>query len=330
MRGAVSGTRVVQVVLLAVAVASPWFGLPRLDTALVATACLYGIAASGVNLMFGYGGMLSLGSGLFLGLGAYGVGIGTQHWHWPAGVSILAAVAASVVVAALLGSLLVRLSGHYFAVATLGLAAAYAGLLVVFPDLTGGASGLTTARRLDLGPLVVNTNLEWYVLLLVVTAVMLLLFDRLVAGKRGRILRLVRHDELAAAVLGVPVFRVKLAAFVAGGFYAGVAGSLLFLFQGLVVPDTVGIVPSVQLAALVVVGGLGLRLGGVIGAFAILWLQALLNGFGNFELVVYGAVFLAVMFLLPQGLEGAVLELWSRFGRRTGRRGAPALGPTAG
>ena len=92
--------------------------------------------------------------------------------------------------------------------ATLGLATAFSALLLVFPDVTGGASGLTTARRLDLGFVTVSSDLQWYVLVVAVMAAMLLLLDRMVAGRRGRILRLVRHDELAAAVLGVQVPRL--------------------------------------------------------------------------------------------------------------------------
>jgi ABC-type branched-subunit amino acid transport system ATPase component/ABC-type branched-subunit amino acid transport system permease subunit len=326
-------TRIVQAGLLVAAVASPRLGLPRLDTGPVTTVCLFAIAAAGLNLMFGYAGMLSLGNGLFLGVGAYTVALTSQRLGWPVALGVVAGIAATIAVAAPLGVLLVRLSGHYFAVATLGLAAAFAALLLVAPSVTGGASGLTTARRLDLGPVTVASDLQWYVLAVVVTAAMLLLFDRMVAGRRGRILRLVRHDELAAAVLGVPVPRVKLLAFVAGASFAGVAGALLFVWQGLVVPDSIGVVPSVQLAALVVVGGLGYRLGPLVGAFAILWLQALLNGLGNYELVVYGAVFLAVVFFLRPGIEGAVVDLWSRLPRpawSTLTEAAPAAGAVHG
>jgi branched-chain amino acid transport system ATP-binding protein len=321
-------TRVVQACLLGLALAGPWLGLPRLDAALLTTAYLYGIAATGLNLMFGYAGMLSLGNGLFLGLGAYTAAIVSQRLHWPMVPSLLVAVLLAVVVAVPLGWLLVRLSGHYFAVATLGLAMAFAELLLVFPNLTGGASGLTTARRLDLGVLTVSSDLQWYGLVVVLTGLVVLALDRMVAGKRGRILRLVRQDELAAEVLGVPVHRVKLAAFVAGVFFTALAGALLFVWQGLIVPDAIGVVPSVQLAALVVVGGMGYRLGGLIGAVAILWVQALLNGFGHYELLVYGALFLAVMFLLRPGLEGGLVDLWTRLNRGLRSRAVPTAAPS--
>ena len=307
--------RPVHVAVLVLAVFSPWFGIPRLTTALLTTVCLFGIAASGLNLMFGYAGMLSLGNGIFIGLGGYTAAIASQRWHWPLLASLVCGIVVTLAVALLLGLMLVRLSGHYFAVATLGLAMAFNALLVAIPGVTGGGSGMTTTPSLPLGSLTVESSLQWYVLSGIVLAVLLLFFTWVVAGKRGRVLRLVRQDELAAEVLGVPVFRAKLLAFTLGAAFAGVAGSLLFVSQGLIVPDSVGILTSVQLAMLVVIGGPGYRLGGLVGAFTVLWLQALLNSFGNYELLVYGAILLAVVFYLRPGIEGALVELWQRFAR---------------
>lgn len=291
--------------------------------------CIYGIAASGLNLMFGYAGMLSLGNAIFLGVGGYTVGIATQVWHWPVLAGVLAAVIFTAVVSVLLGALLVKLSGHYFGVATLALALAFDSLLFVLPG-TGQGSGLTTIPGLRVGFIDITGVIGWYVVAVVVTVLMLVLLSWIVAGKRGRILRLVRHDELAAEVLGVPVFRAKLAAFTIGAVFTGIAGVMLYLSQGLMNPDTVGTLISVQLTMLVVIGGPGYRLGGLVGAFAVLWLQALLNSFGNYELLVYGAALLAVVFYLRPGLEGALLESWHWVLSRRRRPGVVAQESTPG
>ncbi|MGH9101937.1 MAG: ATP-binding cassette domain-containing protein, partial [Acidimicrobiales bacterium] len=182
-------------------------------------------------------------------------------------------------------------------------------------------SGITTRPQMSLGFVTVQSKLQWYVVALVLTAVVVAVLAWAVAGKRGRILRLVRHDQLAAEVLGVPVQRVKLLAFVLGAALAGVAGALLFASQGLVDPASASVLTSVQLAMLVVIGGPGYRMGGLVGAFVVLWLQDLLNSSGNYELLVYGAVLLAVVFFLRAGLEGSVADLWSRL---IGRRPGPA------
>jgi ABC-type branched-subunit amino acid transport system ATPase component/ABC-type branched-subunit amino acid transport system permease subunit len=296
----------------------PGLGLPRLTLNLGASIVLFGLAATGLNLMLGYVGMLSLGGALYLGAGGYIVALTTQTWGWPVLGALLAAIAGSLLLAFLLGVVLVGLSGHYFAVANLGLATALDALLVAFPQVTGGTSGLTMSRTLDLGVGTVSSDLGWYLVAVVAAVIGLLVFRWTVAGKRGRILRLVRADELAANVLGVRTFRTKLLVYVIAAFFPALAGALLFPFSGLVTPDDAGAVQSVQLVALIVVGGVGYRLGGFIGALVILWLQALVDTSGNWSLLIYAAVFLLVAFYAPAGIIGAIREGWTRLvGART-------------
>ena len=301
-------------VLLAAAVVVllvlPGLGLPRLTLNLGASIVLFGLAATGLNLMLGYVGMLSLGGALYLGASGYIVALTTQLWGWPMLGALLAAIAGSLLLALILGFVLVGLSGHYFAVASLGLATALDALLVAFPQVTGGTSGLTMTRTLDLGVATVSSDLGWYVVSVVAAVIGLLVFGWTVAGKRGRILRLVRADELAANVLGVRTFRIKLLAYVIAAFFAALAGALLFPFSGLVTPDSAGAVQSVQLVALIVVGGIGYRLGGFIGALVILWLQALVDTSGNWSLLIYAVVFLLVAFYAPSGIIGALRDGW--------------------
>jgi ABC-type branched-subunit amino acid transport system ATPase component/ABC-type branched-subunit amino acid transport system permease subunit len=307
----------IPILVAVLVVASPWYGIPRLTTSLLVTILLYGIAASGLNLMFGYAGMLSLGSGIFVGIGAYTAAVVDQRFGLPMAASVLVGIFASAVSGALLGAMLVRLSGHYFGVATLALALAFDALVTAL-SFTGGGTGLTTSTRLPLGIVTIASNTQWYLFILVVTACMIAVLAWFVAGRRGRLLRLVRADELAASVLGVRVYVLKLVAFVLGALFAGVAGSLLFVSQGLVDPESVGTLISVEMAMLVVIGGPGYRVGGIVGAFLVLWLQALLNSFGNYELLVYGAALLAVVFYLRPGLEGALVAIWRVFLRRMG------------
>lgn len=300
--------------LAVVAFFSPWYGLAGLNLTLMTMVCIYGIAATGLNLMLGYGGMLSLGGAIFVGVGAYTTAIAHLTFGWP----LLAAAGLGVVFCALaallLGLLLVRLSGHYFGVATLGLSFAFTSLLLALPG-TGGGTGFVSLPELDLGVTRLSTATDWYVASVVVVAVVLLTMSWVVAGKRGRLFRLVRNDELAASVLGVPVLRTKLLLFTIGGTLTGISGVLLFTSQGLISPDSVTVVTSVQLTMLVVIGGTGLRLAGVVGAFVIYWLQSGLGGFGDYELLVYGVVLLGVVLYLPNGVEGAVIAGWRRLTR---------------
>ena len=299
-------------VLLAIVIASPAYGLPRLTSNLMSTALLLGVAATGVNLLFGIG-MLSLGGALYLAAGGYGVALAVTQLHWTVIAAVPVAILATLVLAAAVGTIVVRLSSHFFAVANLGLAIAFQGILLAFPGTTGGGSGLTTSRRIPLGIVTIDSNTGWYVVALIVAALALGAITWVDAGRRGRIMRLVRRDALAASVLGTRVFRTKLLVYVAGAFFLALAGAFLFPFQGLVTPDSAGALQSVQLLALIVVGGTGYRFGGFIGAFVITWLQALVNTSGNDSLLIYGVVFLAVAFYLRPGIEGAVLDLAQRW-----------------
>ena len=294
----------------------PGLGLPRLTLNLGASIVLFGLAATGLNLMLGYVGMLSLGGALYLGASGYIVALTTQLWGWPMLGALLAAIAGSLLLALILGCVLVGLSGHYFAVASLGLATALDALLVAFPQVTGGTSGLTMdphpgprRRHGQQRPGLVRWS-PWSR-----RVIGLLVFGWTVAGKRGRILRLVRADELAANVLGVRTFRIKLLVYVIAAFFPALAGALLFPFSGLVTPDSAGAVQSVQLVALIVVGGVGYRLGGFVGALVILWLQALVDTSGNWSLLIYAVVFLLVAFYAPSGIIGALRDGWGLAGQ---------------
>jgi ABC-type branched-subunit amino acid transport system ATPase component/ABC-type branched-subunit amino acid transport system permease subunit len=326
--GLAGGAPVLLTVTVVVLLVLPGLGLPRLTLNLGASIVLFGLAATGLNLMLGYVGMLSLGGALYLGASGYVVGLTTQHWGWPMLGALLAAIAGCLVLALVLGFILVGLSGHYFAVASLGLATALDALLVAFPDATGGTSGLTTARTLDLGLGTIGSDLGWYLAALAAALVALGVFGWTVAGKRGRILRLVRADELAANVLGVRTFRIKLLVYVIAAFFPALAGALLFPFSGLVTPDAAGAVQSVQLVALIVVGGVGYRLGGFVGALVILWLQALVDTSGNWSLLIYAVVFLLVAFYAPGGIIGVLRQGRERLAG-AGRRPRHAPGEPA-
>jgi ABC-type branched-subunit amino acid transport system ATPase component/ABC-type branched-subunit amino acid transport system permease subunit len=310
-----------QIALLAVVIASPYFGLPRLTANLMSTILLLGVAATGVNLMFGIG-MLSMGSALYLGAGGYGVALAKTQLHWSVIAAVPVSIIATMALAAIVGVIVVRLSSHYFAVANLGLAIAFEGILMAFPSTTGGDSGLTGTRELPLGFTTVTSNTGWYIVTLIAAGLALALLTWATAGRRGRLMQLIRSDGLAASVLGARVLRTKLLVYVLGAAFAAFAGSLLFPFQGLITPDTAGPLESLQLLALVVIGGAGYKFGGFVGAFVITWLQALIDTSGNDSLLVYGLVFLLVAFYLRPGLEGAVVDLWQRFtgAERLGRR----------
>lgn len=313
----IRGQLAIFLMLVVLYVVSPWLGLPNWDTEAAATALALGLAATAINLMLGYCGLLTLGAAFAMGTGAYGEGLANANLHWSLFVSAIAAVVASAMLATVLGWLLVRLPRFYFAVATLGMAVAFSGIVAALPNITGGASGLINLSTFSIGPLNITSNGDWYVLIAVVSLLVLFGVYRLTAGRTGRLLNLVKVDELAASTLGVSVERSKLVIFVVASTILAVSGALLYPLQTVFTPDQAGLTQSVQLLGMAAVGGLGFIEGGFIGAAVLTWVQAEISDFGNYELLIYGAVFLAVVFYLRPGIAGglrlAVQWLWRRF-----------------
>lgn len=322
-RHPVTARRLAGLGVLVMVIASPWFGIPSWSDSVAVTALLFGIAATAVNLMLGYGGLLNLGAAFFMGGAAYGEALANYQLHWPLVPSALLSIVATMVVAALLGLVLVRLPRFYFAVATLGLSVALDGVLAALPNVTGGSSGITHARSLSFGVFTVSSVGAWYALVVVLVALVVLAARRLTRGKAGRLLALSREDELAANVLGVNVFRARLALFVGAAGVLAVAGVALYPWQGVVVPSDAGLVQSVLLLGSAVVGGMGYLVGGFVGAGLLTWLQTLVSSFGNYESLIYGLAYLAVVFYLNPGVGGMLVSGWERLWRWVGDRGAP-------
>lgn len=302
--------RTAGVACLVVALALPFVEVGRIDRPFAVEVLILGIAATGLNLMFGYTGMLSLGHGAYLGIGAYSLGLAVSEWGWSPEAGLPLAVAVGAVVSTLVGLLFVRLSGFYFSVATLGLAVALEGLIRAYPAVTGGASGLTIGRRLDLGITVIDSDTDWFVFAAAVAAAVVGLVWWIVSGRTGRLLRLVHRDPLAAAVYGVDVLRTRLVIFVVSSTVMSFAGALLFLWRGVFVPESGGLIQSVELVGLTVVGGAGYVLGGFVGSFSLEWIQVLVSDLGDFEQLTYGITFLLVVFYLRSGISGAIDDLF--------------------
>jgi branched-chain amino acid transport system permease protein len=193
----------------------------------------------------------------------------------------------------------------------LGVSSAIQGVLEAFPSVTDGDSGLTTARTLPLGIVTVSSNLQWYVAVVVITLIAVGAVHLLVRSWRGRVLALVREDQLAASVHGIDVLHVRRVLFTVSAVLAALSGVLLARWQGVVVPQDAGLVQSVQLLGFAIVGGMGSLAGPALGAGLLTWLSNATSGLGNIELLVYGLIFFVVVAYLRAGvvgLPGMVLE----------------------
>jgi len=278
------------------------------------------IAVVGLNLLLGYAGQISLGHAGFFGLGAYASAVLPAHFGVP---PLLALLIGAVFVAALafvVGRPILRLRGHYLAMATLGMGILIFMVITNERAFTGGPDGMAVARLELFGVRLRGTEI-WYPITGVLLLLAVWLALNLVDSPTGRALRALHDSEVAARVAGVDVARYKLVAFVISAVYAGVAGSINALYAGFVTPDLASFLHSIALVTMVVLGGMASTFGAVVGAAVLTALPQFLTVFQEYENAFFGLILMATMIFLRRGLVPSLLELLPR--RRPPSKVAP-------
>jgi branched-chain amino acid transport system permease protein len=268
------------------------------------------LAAIGLNILMGQAGQVSLGHAGFFGIGAYAVAIGPAHLAVPPWAALILGAILSGVLAFLVGKPVLRLRGHYLAIATLGLGVLVAIVLTNESRWTGGPDGMPVARLALFGWRVRGAE-TWYWITggaLVLGAWLAL---NLTDTPTGRALRALHDSEVAAGVVGIDVAAYKLRAFVIAAVYGSVAGSLLALMNGFITPDQAGFLHSVELVTMVVVGGLGSVAGSIIGAAVLVTLPQLLTVFREYEHLLLGLLIMLFMIFLREGIAPSLRAISS-------------------
>jgi branched-chain amino acid transport system permease protein len=271
---------------------------------------IYAMAAASLNLVLGYGGMVSFGHAAFFGAGAYVVGIFAAEgvrslWiAWPAAV-LVAAFAAF-----LIGAISLRTRGVYFIMITLAFAQM---MYYVFVSMKayGGDDGLSMPGRSTGLGLELRNDFVWYYLVLGLLMIVLYLLHRLLGSRFGRVIEAIRENETRATAIGYPVYRYQLLCFVISGAIAGLAGALIANQTSYVGPALLHWVQSGTLMIMVILGGVGRFWGGPVGAVVLLALEELFSGsslLGAYSLhwqLPVGIILLAVVLFAPRGIAGA-------------------------
>ncbi len=267
----------------------------------------------GLNLLMGYAGQVSLGHAGFLGIGAYASAILPARYGWPPAAALLAGALGAALLAALVARPILRLRGHYLAMATLGLGMLIAMVLRNESDLTGGPDGMAVAP-LALAGFELDGARPWYAVAAAILLVSVWACGNLVDSPFGRALRGLHGSEAASRAAGVDVARYKAAMFVLSAFFASVMGSLGAHYVGFVAPTVADFPHSIELVTMVVVGGMGSLAGSVAGAVLLTALPQWLAAFEGWETVAYGALLMGAMVLLPRGLVPTLAARWGRRG----------------
>ncbi|HHU09856.1 MAG TPA: branched-chain amino acid ABC transporter permease [Intrasporangiaceae bacterium] len=331
------------VAALVLALVAPFY-LTRDLTLLVSSAMVMAIAGIGLNLLTGYAGQISLGHPFFMALGAYTAAVvsgrsGGAVWGLELDLAIALPLAALVpaVVGFIVAPLAMRVRGLYLAVLTLGLLMLGEQLFKQWASLTGGSGvgrrgaepvlfGNDLSIRYAVGPVIVDKNITLYLICLAALIILGVMARNLARSRTGRSFAAVRDRDIAAEIMGVNLLRTKTLAFTISSAYAGLAGALGSLLISRMVPEQWNIFMSIQLLAVIVIGGVATVTGSIIGAAFVVLLPRVLeelapylpfisgSGQGGFisifqlESILFGALIVFFLTVEPRGLFG----LWHR------------------
>jgi branched-chain amino acid transport system permease protein len=267
---------------------------------LLSRLMIFALVASSLNLILGFGGMISLGHAAFFGSGAYVVGILMQHGVTSAWISWPVAMLTGFLLALAIGSVSLRTRGVYFIMITLAFAQMLYFLFVSLKNY-GGDDGLSLAQRSVTG-LDMSNDSNFYYLVLAICALFLFILYRLINSRFGRVIQAIKENETRMEAIGYPVFRYKLLCFAIAGSVASLAGALLANQNMLVSPNLLHWTQSGSLMVMVILGGVGYLSGGILGAVVMLMLEEILSGYTIHWQLYLGIILLLVVMLLPNGL----------------------------
>ncbi|WP_083439157.1 branched-chain amino acid ABC transporter ATP-binding protein/permease [Herbaspirillum autotrophicum] len=275
--------------------------------------CVYFMCATGMNVLVGFAGQKSLGQAGLFAAGAYTAAILTVNFNW----SPWLAMAAAGVVAGVCGVLIalpsLRVKGPYLAMVTLAFGTVIEKIVTEWDDIFGGAAGIYGIKPLSLGEAPLS-NVQWVWFGIALCAVTHLLLRNVLRGRLGRSLLSLQADEIAAASVGIKVYRAKVLAFVIAAVTCGIAGAMVAQQNQYINSDFINFNLSVFILLLVLFGGAGSTLGPLLGAVLLTVIDAMLSRWPSAQHFVYGALLLFALYAMPQGVAGLLAPLLRKLG----------------
>ncbi len=279
--------------------------------AIMVILAIYTVLTSSLNVVMGYGGLLSLAHAAFYAVGAYASALAALQLGWPVWASASAGMLAAGCLGGLLALPLLNLRGDYFILGSLGLQIIIVDAIHNSDPITNGPQGLAGIPRPSFLGFPVTSNLAYAICYGVLAGALVLLIRYFMASPFGTALNGVRDDEVAASSLGKNVRSIRVRAFAISAAAAGLAGAMYAHFVTFIDPTSFGFTESVYILSMVVVGGMGTTVGPLIGAALLVCAPEMLRFVGvasgydaNLRQVMYGVLLIAFAFLRPRGLAG--------------------------
>ncbi len=295
---------------IAVVAALPWIVPGGLMSSLVITGILF-IGVLGLDVLMGYAGQVSLGQAGFMAVGGYTAAILATNYGWPPLAGIAAGILLSLICAIALSLATMNLRGHYLALATLAFGLLVDSLTVGMTETTGGPSGLVGIPSFSIGFYSFDTPAKMYYLVAALVIALLLFLLGGIRSSFGRSLQAVRTDQTAASALGINVPRHKMAAFAISAALASLSGSLYAFYFHFLSPEMVGTQRSLEMIAMLVVGGEGTLVGCVFGVALLTLLPTIFQPLALYKTLAEGALLTLAVRYLPGGIFGFIAQLLS-------------------
>ena len=281
---------------------------------LVIAAILF-MTLMGLDVLMGYAGQVSLGQAGFMAIGGYTSGYLAINYEIEPVLSILAGIGVSLACALVLSVVTLRLRGLYLALATLAFGLLVDSCAVGFLDITGGPSGLVGIPSFSVAGFTFASPRAMYYLVLALDLIILVGLIGAMRSGFGRALKAIRSDQMAAAALGINTVRYKLAAFLISVTLASLAGSLYAFIFNFLAPEMVGTSRSLELVAMLIIGGESTLVGGLFGSLLLTLLPTIFAPLAIYKTFASGALLVSSFLYLPQGIYGALIQVMTRLAR---------------
>ncbi len=265
------------------------------------------LAAMGLNLIMGYTGQISIGHAAFMSVGAYTSTILVQKLSLPVPVGIIAGTLMGAVFGFALGFPSLRLTGFYLAITTMGFGVAIEQIFGAWKNVTSGHIGIRNITKL-------GNEIQSYYIILFILILSIYIFHKVTSNRTGRALKAIRENPLVARTFGVNLTYFKVLAFVIGSAYAGLAGALYAHTVGYIAPNNFGLSKSLELLAMVVVGGMGMISGPIFGASLYTILPFFFSRTGLSISIIFGSILIITVLFMPRGIGYHLYNLWLRYG----------------
>lgn len=281
----------------------------------------YTIVSTGLTLLMGYAGQISLGQAAFYGIGSYTSAYFTTHFGLSPWLAMIAGAVLAAMVAFVIGIPAFRLREHYLALATLGFGVIVFTFFKEWKEITGGLNGFFGIPPIRLFGITIQTDFQFYYLVWVFALAGILFARNIVRSRVGRALLSIHGSEVAANSLGVNITKYKLQMFMISAVYAAIAGSLYAHYVTFINPQLFEMITSIYFLIMVVIGGTGSIWGGLIGATVYVCLGELLkeivplfipNASGEFEIVFFGILLVMMLIYMPNGLSHSISKIVKR------------------